>query len=749
MSLFNELKRRNVFRVGIAYIIAAWLLLQVADVVLNNIEAPGWVFSAIMLVLGLGFPIAVIFAWAFEMTPEGIKKEKDVDRSASITHKTGRKLDFTIIGVLVVAVGFLLYDKIDSPGEPAAESETAQSASQSAVQSQASAPQVVADKSIAVLPFVNLSSDPEQEFFSDGISEELLNTLAQFPGLRVAARTSSFQFKGQNQDIATIAETLKVAHILEGSVRKSGTKLRITAQLIKADDGYHLWSKTYDREMDDIFAIQDEISGAISEALKIQLALGDSTPEVVHPVILEAANTQAYEAYLRGRQLINRRGRDNLETAVATLERSLRLDSNYAPAHAQLAIATALLMRSPSSYGDLSLDEVIRGATPHIQKALLLAPDLAEAHGAQAILALNRNDLEAVIVHTSRALEQNPSYIDVMNWQQLALGYLGRYQEQNETMLRMLTADPLSIIGQLNYVDTLGREGRYQEGHQMADTLLSQFPWAGYVSHGNLDFYYEGKAASALSWFLYAFKADPGDMQSNISLIDVFISLGLYAEARRVDDGLNFRVDHAEGDFDAAIAGARHQVELDSENPFTTQSLARLLHLSGDIESAQVFFEEMLRDQDGRPIRDNFNGSLEQTLLAAFGRIKRGHSDGAKLLIEQIRIDQVKAREAGSADATIGRVDAMLAALDSDRDGVIAGIRFAQEKGMRDPLFFNTPVFEFVQNDTEFLKLKQDTQNKLKIERDKALQLVCFNNPIPDTWQPLPETCAGVENTNQ
>ena len=160
MSLFNELKRRNVFRVGIAYIIAAWLLLQVADVVLNNIEAPGWVFSAIMLVLGLGFPIAVIFAWAFEMTPEGIKKEKDVDRSASITHKTGRKLDFTIIGVLVVAVGFLLYDKIDSPGEPAAESETAQSASQSAVQSQASAPQVVADKSIAVLPFVNLSSDP-------------------------------------------------------------------------------------------------------------------------------------------------------------------------------------------------------------------------------------------------------------------------------------------------------------------------------------------------------------------------------------------------------------------------------------------------------------------------------------------------------------------------------------------------------------------------------------------------------------
>ena len=219
-------------------------------------------------------------------------------------------------------------------------------------------------------------------------------------------------------------------------------------------------------------------------------------------------------------------------------------------------------------------------------------------------------------------------------------------------------------------------------------------------------------------------------------------------QSRRIDEGLNFRVDHAEGDFDAAIAGARHQVELDSENPFTTQSLAKLLHLSGDIESAQVLFEEMLQNQDGRPIRDIFNGSLEQTLLAAFGRLRRGDSEGAKLLIEQIRLDQIKAREAGSADATIGRVDAMLAALDHDREGVIVGIRFAQEKGMRDPLFFNTPVFEFVKNDPEFISLQGSLEELLVAERLKAKQLMCHNNPIPDTWQPLPETCAGVENTD-
>jgi TolB-like protein len=254
-SLFSELKRRNVIRVGLAYIIAAWLLLQVADVVLNNIVAPDWVFQAILLVVVLGFALALIFAWAYELTPEGLKKEKDVDRSESITHVTGRKLDFAIIGVLVLALGYFAYDKF-----AVSDSDDAASVAQSDEITETDIPEL----SIAVLPFVNMSSDPEQEFFSDGISEELLNMLAKFPGLRVAARTSSFQFKGQNQDISKIADTLNVAHVLEGSVRKAGTTLRITAQLIRADTGYHLWSDTYDRELDDIFAVQDEIAGAIS-----------------------------------------------------------------------------------------------------------------------------------------------------------------------------------------------------------------------------------------------------------------------------------------------------------------------------------------------------------------------------------------------------------------------------------------------------------------------------------------------------
>ncbi len=231
MSLFEELKRRNVFRVAVAYLITAWVLLQIADLVLQNIHAPDWVIQAFMLALGLGFPVAVIFAWAFEMTPEGIKKEKDVDRTQSITPQTGRKLDYIIIGVLAVSPWCSCCLTDSAPGRlrlrpPGLNPWPLQPPDELA-------------KSIAVLPFVNMSSDPEQDYFSDGISEEILNALARVKELKVAGRTSSFEFKGQNEDLRKIGETLGVENILEGSVRKSGTKVRITAQLIQVKDGFH------------------------------------------------------------------------------------------------------------------------------------------------------------------------------------------------------------------------------------------------------------------------------------------------------------------------------------------------------------------------------------------------------------------------------------------------------------------------------------------------------------------------------
>ena len=281
-SLFTELKRRNVFRVAIAYVAVAWLVTQVADIVFESFGTPDWVMKTLLFVIAIGFPIAILFAWAFEMTPEGIKREKDVDRSQSITRETGQKLNRMIIGVLAVAVVFLLIDKfgIQGPGD----AETAS-----------------IDKSVAVLPFVAMSRGEDDEYFADGLTEEILNSLTRVPELLVTARTSSFHFKGQDVPIPEIAGKLGVAHVVEGSVRRDGDRLRVTAQLIRASDGFHLWSENYDRETEDTFGVQTDIAEKIASALGI--FLDEKTVGKMRDAGMR--NPEAFVAYQKGVQLYN------------------------------------------------------------------------------------------------------------------------------------------------------------------------------------------------------------------------------------------------------------------------------------------------------------------------------------------------------------------------------------------------------------------------------------------------------------
>ena len=274
MSLFNELKRRNVIRVAIAYLALAWLVTEVAGTLFPAFGIPDWGIRFLVILFALGFVPALIISWAYEITPEGLKREKEVVRDASITHLTAKRLDVFTIGLIVVAISFILADRFWL--SPRISGQLAASAEVVTDTVQTSGPEFqYPPNSIAVLPFVNMSDNPGNEYFSDGLSEELLNLLTRIPELRVAARTSSFSFKGQKLEIPEIAERLKVAHVLEGSVRKAGNQVRITAQLIKTDDGYHLWSESYDRTLDDIFAIQDEIAAEVVARLKVTL-LGDA-----------------------------------------------------------------------------------------------------------------------------------------------------------------------------------------------------------------------------------------------------------------------------------------------------------------------------------------------------------------------------------------------------------------------------------------------------------------------------------------
>src|SRR5210317_456505 len=284
MSFFDELKRRNVVRVGLAYGIAGWVLLQVADLVLENIEAPSWVIQALMLFVLLGFIASLVIAWAYELTPEGIRKESEIDRSQSIAGHTGKKLDRIIIGFLVLAVAVLLVDRsmsVPVMGPDTVSEDATVQVNEVGDESTPPLEEVLpTDPSIAVLPFADMSPEQDQGYFSDGISEELLNLLVRVDGLKVASRTSSFTYKGSTQSLAEIAGELKVNHVLEGSVRKADNRIRITAQLIDARTDRHLWSESFDRDLVDIFAIQDEIANAIVAALSAELGILQETRNI-------------------------------------------------------------------------------------------------------------------------------------------------------------------------------------------------------------------------------------------------------------------------------------------------------------------------------------------------------------------------------------------------------------------------------------------------------------------------------------
>ena len=309
MHLLSELKRRNVVRVGIAYLVTAWLVLQVADLVLDNVPAPDWVMQVFLLTAAFGLPIALLIAWSFEITADGVKLDSNIDRSQPVLQSAGRKLDFTIIGILAVAVVFFAVDKF-----------LMQNVTDLTQTTQAS---------IAVLPFVNFSSDPEQAYFSDGLTEEMLNLLAKIPALKVTSRSSSFFYKGKDIKITEVGRELGVSYILEGSERRSKDQIRITAQLINSKEDKHLWSQTWDRKMDDVFTIQDEIAAAVVVALRVRL-LGE---------LPSAARTapQAYALYLRAIELINRSNADGMLKAEAALHKALEIDSTYIPAWLRLA----------------------------------------------------------------------------------------------------------------------------------------------------------------------------------------------------------------------------------------------------------------------------------------------------------------------------------------------------------------------------------------------------------------------------
>lgn len=399
MSLFAELKRRNVFRVAIAYVIAAWLLLQVLDVVIPLLNLPDWVGRFFFLLLAVGLPIALILAWAFELTPEGIRRESEVDRTQSITASTGRRLDFAIIAVLLVALGWFAWDKFgaEKPASEAAAPLTAQMADAPAPE----APTGPVEKSVAVLPFVAMSTGADDGYFADGLTEEILNSLAQLPELLVTARTSAFRFKGEDlPPIGEIAATLGVRHIVEGSVRRAGERLRVTAQLIRADDGFHLWSQNYDSTSSDTIAVQEDIAEQI--ALALDVVLDNDRREAMRAAGLR--DVEAFIAWQKGMDLFGQAHGEidqieGLRRANEFFEEVLERVPDYPPAYT----------RHSDLFIHIINNHVTRQPLPGVTEA-----DIAAAHG-QAVA-----DLEQANLHARTPQEQHYTDYDLAfisgNW---------------------------------------------------------------------------------------------------------------------------------------------------------------------------------------------------------------------------------------------------------------------------------------------------------------------------------------------
>ncbi len=388
-NFFAELKRRNVYKVAVAYAFVGWLLMQVAATVVPALHLPDGITTAVVVVTLLGFPIALVIAWAFEMTPEGMKRTENVSPGEVIPQWSARKFAAMIVSIALLAAALLVFQivrsKSTSPAQPSPESATA-----------------AEDESIAVLPFVNMSSDKEQDYFSDGLSEELLNQLAQIPQLRVIARTSSFSFKGKEVDVATIAKALNVANVLEGSVRKSGNTLRITAQLVRASDSSHLWSQTYDRQMTDIFKVQDEIAGEVVAALKVKLL-----PTQQLPKTQRTSNPEAYEHYLLGMDILRQDRMQTSHLAAAEFQKAIALDPNYANAYVALANAQALAAEVASSPAQRA--EGIKQALATVEEAITLAPDLASGYSSRGYLRYSRAwDWPGAEADFKRALALDP-----------------------------------------------------------------------------------------------------------------------------------------------------------------------------------------------------------------------------------------------------------------------------------------------------------------------------------------------------
>jgi TolB-like protein len=501
--------------------VVAWLLLQAASIFFPAFDAPPWVMKIFIIVIIFGFPVALIFSWAFEITPEGIKLESEIEPSKSIARRTGRKIVAVTIALAVVAAGLFVYQLVRSKNTITPRQDASAARTETAT---------VSNKSIAVLPFDNLSRDPDNAYFCEGVQDEILTRLAKVADLKVISRTSTQHFKSTPDNLPQIAKQLGVAHILEGSVQKASDQVRVNVQLINALTDAHLWADTYDRKLTDIFAVESEIAKTIAETLQARLTGSEKSSIAKTPTV----NPEAYELYLKGRFFSEKRTGADLRKSIGYYDQAIVKDPNYPLAYVGLADSYMLL----SPYGAISPKESIPPAKAALKKALELDDSLAQAHASSGLLATLELDLNRGITELERAIQLNPNYATAHHWLALPLHAIGQSDRGIAEGKRAIELDPLSLICNADLSWGYFQAHRYDEAEAQARKTLEMDP-RFYVAHYYLGeaLQFKGKLTDAIAEFQKSADLN-NDPFSHAMLGQAYARQGKTDEAQKVLAGL-------------------------------------------------------------------------------------------------------------------------------------------------------------------------------------------------------------------
>jgi len=694
-SFFQQLKQRKITQWTLAYLAGAWLFLEVFGFIADHFGWRNYIVQGLTITLGMGVLVILVLAW--------FHGEKGHQRLGFV--------EGSLLGALVLTTLALLTQL--SPGEvtrgPGHESLSSESVA-------------TTKRSIAVLPFVNATDDPEQQYFSDGISEELINALARLPGLHVAARTSSFQFSGslKGADLVNIAFQLGVATLVEGSVRRSGDTVRVNASLINAKNGFQMWSENFDRNITDIFAIQDEIASAIATALRVQLA---EKGMIAHGVP-RTASIDAYNLYLLGRFHFEKRTNFELAEAQRYFESAIERDPLYAPAYN--GFVDSIMLQSDFAYGVIPMEQAIETALPMINRSLKLDPMLADTHASLGFLRMFERDLLASEAALLRAIELSPNMSRAHLWLYITYQQSNQQRKAFEILQRTFALDPLSPIVNTNMAAEWWSRGNNSQAMQASQRVIQIAPDGplGYRRSGRIK-RTSGELAEAVDWYRQSLEVAPEDPNSKLGLGTLLVDLGLFDEAESLLGERRYIAFLAQDRVEEALSIVHASLSERPEDQRTIIAAARTELRAGNFDQVRALLEPLVETPGSgtgplfRPNGVHFWDPQIAALDLAVAQLETGDSEGGQALLSEVKdhFDFLKAE--GLEHPMLGFQEARILALEGRQDDALEVLRKVIAAGWRFWYLDRDPALNSLHGNREFHSIIADRNMLVEQERAK------------------------------